>query len=205
MKPNRSAFPFLIMGLALFFAQAQAVTVARSLTVSVRIDSDNQQNGQGVDAGAPAGRVRAKVYGSEQSGSRSSVQQVGVIEGGQASISVGQSILLPLHWVQVGPTGTFVSESVVVRDLGAGFTVTPRIRGQQVQVEISLRQDLPSGDPMLTRTDRLSTTITGPLGQWIHVGGSVLQEGGRQAGVIAYGTHAGSSSRQMWLRVDPVP
>lgn len=193
------------MGLALFFGQAQAVMEARSLTVSVRIDSDNQQSGQGVAVAAPAGRVRAKVYGSEQSGSRSSVQQVGVIEGKQASIRIGQSILLPLHSVQVGPTGTFVSESVMVRDLGAGFTVTPRIRGQQVQVDISLSQDLPTTDPMEMRTDRLSTTISGPLGQWIHVGGASQQEGGQQAGVIAYGTRAGSSGRQMWLRVDIAP
>ncbi len=193
------------MGLALSYGQAQAASAARNLTVSVRIDSDNQQSGQGVLVGVPAGRLRAKVYGSEQSGSRSSVQQIGGIEGSQASISIGQSIVLPLHSVQVGPNGTLVSESVVVRDLGAGFTVTPRIHGQQAQVEISLRQDLPTADPMATRTDRLATTVSGPLGQWIHVGGSSQQEGGQQAGVSAYGTRAGSSGRQMWLRVDLDP
>lgn len=178
----------------------------RSLMVSVRIDSDTRHEGQGAAVVLATGQARAGAYATERSGSRNSIQQVGVVEGSRASLSIGQTLVLPLHQVFVGNDGIAgsvgYSEAVVMRDIGSGFTVMPRLQGQQVQVEIALHQELPTADPLTTGNDRLATTVSGPLGQWILVGGAQQQEGSRRAGLVSYGTRTGSVERRMWVKVD---
>ena len=180
----------------------------RNFVVSVRIDSDTRENGQGAGIVIGTGQAFAGAYATEHGGNQNSIQQVSVLEGGTASMSIGQTLMPPLHQVFVGnngiASGVGYSETVVMRDVGSGFTVTPRSHGQQmIQVEIALQQELPNVDSLNTSSTRLVTTVSGPLGQWILIGGARRQEDRHQADLVRNGTRTGAIERSMWVRVDP--
>lgn len=181
----------------------------RNLLVSVRIDSNVRQEGLGMGVVIGTGGGRAGGYATESSGSRSSLQQVGVMDGGEASLSIGQTLVVPLHQVIVGGNGIRdglgYSETVVMRDIGSGFQIKPRLKNDHVQLEISLHNEVQTAEPLATRNDRLATTVSGPLGQWLLVGGSQQQAGSRETGLIRYGTRNGAEDRRMWVKVDLAP
>jgi type II secretory pathway component GspD/PulD (secretin) len=125
-----------------------------------------------------------------------STQVVQVLEGGRALIRVGQSLPLPLRQVAIGPRGAVFSEGVVYRDLGQGFYAAPRVVGQRVTVDISPQFDSPGSDGS-AETQRLATTVSGRLGEWLELGGSseFAERGGRDS-------QRGSS---VWLLVEELP
>lgn len=201
---RRIYYPLTAAAFAFAVVAGQAAE-PRNLMLQVRVDANQAQNRQGIGLAIGTDRVGGRVYASERSGGQSSIQQVMVLEGSPARIGIGQSVLVPLHQILVGPHGTVASESVVMRDLGTGFQATPKLKGERVTIEISAYQDTPTRDPLVVDTSRLSTTLSGRLGEWIPLGGARQQQGSRQAGVVSYGTRTGESDRQLWLKVDAVP
>ncbi|MCM8594460.1 hypothetical protein [Accumulibacter sp.] len=133
-------------------------------------------------------------------------QRVQVIEGGRASIQIGQSLPVALRQVAYGPQGAVVSEGIVYRDLGQGFYAAPRVSGDRVTLEISPQFDTP-GDQGYgsASTQRLVTTITGRLGQWIELGGSSQSSQFGSSGNLSSLRAQSSDSRSVWLRVDELP
>ena len=135
--------------------------------------------------------------------SSSAEQSVRVVEGGRAFIQVGRSVPLPLRQVVVGPSGVMVSDSVVYRDLGQGFYAEPRLAGDRVTLDISPYTDAP-GPGGSVQTQRLSTTVSGRLGEWIELGGSGQQTSAQGQGALSVGTREVRDSRSVWLKVDEV-
>jgi hypothetical protein len=113
---------------------------------------------------------------------------------------------VPLRQVVVGPGGAMVSESVVFRDIGQGFYAEPRLAGDRVTLEISQQADSPgrygygSAD-----TQRLSTTVSGRLGEWIELGGGGRRATTGERGGISLSTQDVSESRSVWLLVEELP
>ncbi len=136
--------------------------------------------------------------------SSSSEQSVRVVEGGRAFIQVGRSIPLPLRQVVVGPGGVMVSDSIVYRDLGQGFYAEPRLAGERVTLDISPFNDAP-GPGGSVQTQRLSTTVSGRLGEWIELGGSGQQTSAQGQGALSVGTREVRDNRSVWLKVEEVP
>lgn len=179
------------------------------IRVSNSRDSDDSSRGAGADGRVVIGsnsRIegRARVWDSRSQRQESSSQMVQTIEGGRAFIQIGRSLPLPLRQVVVGPGGVLVSDSVVYRDIGQGFYVEPRLAGQRVTLEISLNNDTPLGRHGAAQTQRLSTTVSGRLGEWIALGGT-----GRQAEESGRGTLSLSSGdlrdeRSIWLKVEEI-
>lgn len=130
-------------------------------------------------------------------------QFVDTIDGGRASVFLGQSIPMRFRQVFIEPSGARVVRGTTWRDVGAGLVATPRVSGQRVTVDLS-----PERSEMNERGHadvfRLETTVEGRLGEWMPVGGS-SDERREQGGVIGRrSTETGSSSAQFWLRVDPL-
>ncbi len=136
--------------------------------------------------------------------SSSSEQSVRVVEGGRAFIQVGRSIPLPLRQVVVGPGGVMVSDSIVYRDLGQGFYAEPRLAGERVTLDISPFNDAP-GPGGSVQTQRLSTTVSGRLGEWIELGGSGQQAAAQSQGNLSLSTREVRDSGSVWLKVEEVP
>lgn len=146
--------------------------------------------------------VRARV-GERRYTSRESVsQQVQTVEGGRAFINVGQSIALPFRQVVLTPAGAVVSEGMVWHDVGTGFNAAPRVVGDTVTLDISPRHDTPGPVPGSANIQRLSTTVSGRLGEWISLGGATRDTSTEKSGTLHYGTRNARDDRQVWLKVE---
>ena len=188
-------------------------TPLRRLMISVRQDgTDSGSNSGGgisgrvvIGGGAPAISGRGHLIQSDSRSRRDISQQVQTIDGGRAAIMVGQSFFLPLRQVVLTPTGVIVSEILVQRDLGTGFVAVPRLNGDRVTLEISPRDDTPGPVPGSVNIQRLVTTVSGRLGEWLELGGSVGEQSGSTAGIASYGTQSASSQRRLLLKVEELP
>jgi hypothetical protein len=203
----------------------------RRLLISVRQDADGTASARG---GEVSGRVSAggttierrrtvvgdtglevrrggdalhgQVWDSRSAASERIAQQVQVVEGGRAYIVVGTSVPVPLRQVVLGPGGAVVSESVVYRDLGTGFSVEPQLAGDNVTLTISPTHDTPGAyGPGSANVQRLTTTVTGRLGEWIDLGGSVEERAEASSGTLRYSTRGGSTGRRVQLKVEELP
>jgi hypothetical protein len=135
-------------------------------------------------------------------------QSLQVVDGARAFIQIGQSLPLPLRQTVLGPKGVTMSDSVVYRDMGQGFYAVPRLAGDRVTLEISPQSETPNaagGSTLAINTQRLSTTVSGRLGEWIELGGSSQQESGSAHGQWSAGTNELRDRRSVWLQVEELP
>jgi type II secretory pathway component GspD/PulD (secretin) len=147
--------------------------------------------------------VTGQVVDTQSTRTARTGQSVQVVEGGRAYINVGQSLPLPLRQVVVGPGGAIVTDSVVYRDVGQGFYAEPRLAGDRVTLEISPQFDT-AGAAGSVNTQRVSTTVSGRLGEWIELGGSGQQASGSNRGNLSVGTSDVRDNRSIWLLVEEV-
>ncbi len=188
-------------------------TPLRRLLISVRQEgTDSATDGGGgisgrvvLGGGAPVVSGTARIHQSDSRSRRDVSQQVQTIDGGRAAIMVGQSFLLPLRQVVLTPAGIVVSESFVQRDLGTGFVAVPRLAGDRVTLEISPRDDTPGPLPGSANVQRLLTTVSGRLGEWLELGGSTGEQSGSSAAIASYDTQSASRRRRLLLRVEELP
>lgn len=150
--------------------------------------------------------VNAQVHDSRGSSDMSATQSVQVVDGGQALIRLGQSLPMPLRQVVRGPGGVMVTDSVVYRDIGQGFYAVPRVVGNQVTLEINPQFDTPGNQGYgSVNTQRVSTTVSGRLGEWIELGGSSQQMAENVRGNMSTVTNESRDNRSVWLRVEEIP
>ena len=150
--------------------------------------------------------VSAQAWDSRRTQASGSMQTVQVVDGGRALIEVGRSLPIPLRQVAIGPRGAVVSESIVYRDLGQGFYAAPRVVGGRVTVDISPRFDSPGESAYGTiSTQRLTSTVSGRLGEWLELGGSSQQAVGAGSGQGRSGNSQSLDQRSVWLQVEELP
>lgn len=181
----------------------------------IRVSSTRGEEGGSVGAGITSGRVvigrngrvegDAAVWDTRTQRQESGSQMVRAMEGGQAFISAGRSVAVPMRQVAMGPGGVVVSDSVVYRDIGSGFYALPRLNGDTVTLEISQQADVPGAyGPGSANTQRISTTVSGRLGQWIELGGVGRQAMGADRGSLNVSTSDVRENRSIWLKVEEV-
>lgn len=163
-----------------------------------------EASGQVVLGSTRRSNVEARVWDTKSLRGESGSQMVQTVDGGRAFIQVGRSLAVPMRQMIVGPGGAVVNESVVYRDIGSGFYAMPRVNGQRVTLEIS--QQAENFDPAHGRgavnSQRLATTVSGTLGEWIELGGSGRQASGQQGGAYSVGTSDARDNRSIWLKVE---
>ncbi len=182
-------------------------TPLRRLMISVRQEGTDTGAGRGVGVsgrvetgpGGTAVSGRGHLYQSDSQSRRDISQQVQTIDGGRAAIMVGQSLQIPLRQRVFTPAGVLVSESLVQYDLGTGFIAVPQLNGERVTIVISPRDDTLGQVPGSINTQQLVTTVSGGLGEWLELGGSVGQQSGSIGG---YGSGSASRQRRLLLKVD---
>lgn len=188
-------------------------TPPRRLMISVRQEGADSgaQSGAGVSgrvvtgSGATSVSGRGHLYQSDSSSRRDIAQQVQTIDGGRAAIMVGQSLQIPLRQRVLTPAGVIVSESLVQYDLGTGFIALPQLNGERVTVTVSPRDDTLGRVPGSINTQQLFTTVSGRLGEWLELGGSVGEQSGSSGAIAGYGTQAASRQRRLLLKVEELP
>lgn len=112
-------------------------------------------------------------------------QQLRILEGRSGLIEIGRQS--PVIQRQVLPSvlgAPVVIEQPAYESALTGFRVTPRVVGNQFELDIAPRQTLDGG--RVRQVQQLNTTVTGPLGQWVDIGGAVSQQTSSESGLGRY-------------------
>lgn len=170
----------------------------KRLLVTVVHDADTLRSGAG-----------QAVYGTRSIDAGQAAQRVQVLEGSEASIRLGRSVPVVLRGAQRRVVGGRVIDDaapvVEYRDVLSGFTVRARLVGDSVVVDVSPQRDTPGNQgPGSIDVQRVATTVSGRLGEWIEVG-AVLTGQPARADAATYGTRSVSGeSRRILVMVETV-
>jgi Bacterial type II and III secretion system protein/Bacterial type II/III secretion system short domain len=150
--------------------------------------------------------VRGRVLSSQSATTNRGVQTVQVLEGNEATIRIGQSVPIRSQSVIQTPQGAQISQSVEYRDADTGFRVRPRVRGDQVTLEISTRSDAPANPNSQTlNIQRVDTVVSGRLGEWMEIGGIEQSRTQTDNGTISRRSGSASDDRKVFLKVEQMP
>jgi len=172
----------------------------RRLTISVRHAGRQAAQGGEIALGAEVGRrtvISGSLSESRMAGREDVAQRVQTVEGGRAFITVGQSTPIAVRQVVQTPRGPLATETLAWRETGAGFYVEPRLSGDQVTLSIVAADDAPGTLPGSAEVRRVVSTVSGRLGEWIPLAGSMRQT--ERGGGFAL------DDRQVWLMVEEAP
>ena len=183
---------------------------SRRLIIRIAQNRQAEENSRGAEASGQVvlGSTRrssgsATVWDTKSIRGERAAQMVQTVDGGQAFIQVGRSLPIPMRQVVIGPGGAVVNETMVYQDVGRGFYAMPRVNGDRVRLEISQQASSQGGYGSIN-SQRLSTTVSGRLGEWIELGGSGRQASGNQGGALTLSTSDARDNRSVWLMVEEV-
>jgi type II secretory pathway component GspD/PulD (secretin) len=120
--------------------------------------------------------LRARALESRAADGVRASQTLQVLEGNSAFIQAGRAAPVTTRRVERSVVGGRVVEQVVestdYREALTGFYVLPRVSGDRVMLEVSpQREAFSRRAPGAIDVQRVVTTLSGRLGEWIEVGG----------------------------------
>lgn len=200
-------------------ALAALDTPQRRLLISVRFDSASDSSRDAIEARGtvrsggsvisnqrfPSDRTQADVrLNSNRGTSNERVdQRVQVLEGSRALISTGQSRPLQQRQVFSGPGGTVVRESTMMQDIDTGFEVMPRLSGNTVFLDIYPQRQTPGAlGPGSVQSERVSSSISAQLGEWVELGVAAESASNSAGGVLSSRDSRRTEARGVWVRVE---
>jgi type II secretory pathway component GspD/PulD (secretin) len=161
---------------------------AKRLQISVRLDDALEHERRDIQASGSVGsngvRFSAGAQDARTSAGERVDQRLQVLEGSRAYIATGQSRLLRL------PDGT------VIQELASGFEVLPRLSGGLVHLDIAQQREAGM------HSQRLTTTTTARLGEWVELGGTAQAMSRDDRGIGSAGGRRASESRRVWVKVE---
>jgi len=153
---------------------------AKRLQISVRLDDALERERREVQAVGSVGSAGVRFSGSAQDSRTNSGERVDqrlqVLEGSQATIFTGRS---NDH-----------------RDLQSGFEVVPRLAGGLVHLDIAQQRET------RMQGQRLVTTTTARLGEWVELGGTAETAARDDRGIGSASSRRASESRRVWVKVE---
>ncbi|TBU97449.1 secretin N-terminal domain-containing protein [Phytopseudomonas dryadis] len=195
----------------------QLDTQPKRLLISVDSSeaSYRSDRGYGVDGSISAGSGRVEIGRGETDGrdqariirrstdSRGGgTQQVQASEGSPALIQVGQSV--PITSSSRGPYGQ-VYNNTEYRDVTRGFYVTASLSGDIVHIDISSNRDrLSQTQPGVIDIQGADTRVSGRVGEWISIGGSVEESQADQRGIARRYSTQGRDDMTLRVKVDVI-
>lgn len=152
-------------------------------------------------------RLRARVLDSRSTASDRNTQTLQVLEGNAAFIRIGQSVPVPRRQVtQTVINGQVVSQvvdTVDYRDVDSGFQVVPRIEGERVTLDINPQNDtLNRQIPGAVNVQRVATTVSGRLGEWIEIAGLDQERNREQSALLGRTSSGGADNRRVLIKVE---
>lgn len=155
-------------------------------------------------------RLRARVVDTRQTGSERTAQTVQVLEGYSAFIRVGESRPVPNRQVvRTMVNGQWVDrvvESTEYRDAVTGFNVRPRLQGDRVTLDIDPQRD--SFDEQrrgAVNVQRVVTTVSGRLGEWMDLGGVGETRSDDRSGIYSTRGMRSNDQRSVQVKVEMLP
>jgi type II secretory pathway component GspD/PulD (secretin) len=155
-------------------------------------------------------RLRARVVDSSQAGGERTAQTVQVLEGYSAFIRAGES--QPVRNRQVVRTmvnGQWVErvvETTDYREATTGFNVRPRLQGEMVTLDIDpQRETFDEQRRGTVNVQRVSTTVSGRLGEWMDLGGISEERSNDSGGILSTRSVRSSDRRGVQVKVELLP
>lgn len=185
-------------------ALAQIDRQPNQLIVSVRRSTQQEVERERAQAGGTVSNRGANVsVNATQSNARDrsdGVASVQVIEGSSAFISSGSDVPVVTSVAAGAGRRPWAAATTSYRNLSSGFLVTPRVNGTQVVLDMEQQDErLANGS---IQTQRLTTQVSGPLGEWIRLGGVSETASTQQRGIVSRQYSTQSDAREVWVRVE---
>ena len=179
----------------------------RRLVISVRFDSTLQSARSGIETDARISNrgssANVRIEDSRSSRDEQVEQRIQVLEGARALIASGESRPLRQRQVIRTPGGSVVTESTVIQDAATGFEVVPRLSGSNVFLEIApQRESFAPGNSGAIRSERVASTLSGRMGDWIELGGTGISSTRAQGGILSSGDGTVAGERRIWVKVE---
>lgn len=153
-----------------------------------------------VDGKSGKGTVRGRISDRESISDEMNTQVVTTLEGSPATIYVGQQV--PFEITENFRAGNRHTQfkSTEFKDVRTGFRVLPRIRDDQVILEISPQQSrIINGN---IETTGLNTVIRGRLGEWIELGGLSQNRNEQGSEIASRNTSRQIEKRSVFIKVE---
>lgn len=174
------------------------------LGAGVRIVSpDRDRGGTSIEYRNNDTRLRSRVLSTTSHSAAADTQQIQVLEGHEALIQVGQSV--PTLERSINSSGSLatVQDQITYKDIMRGFYVLPRINGDQVTLDVSPYRDTQSHEQGgAIDVQRMNTTVSGRLGEWLEIGGSGQVDNRRDSAYTRSARTESRDQRRVLLKVE---
>jgi type II secretory pathway component GspD/PulD (secretin) len=128
------------------------------------------------------------------------VASVQVLEGSSAFISSGSDVPIVTAAIARGGHRPLAGAVTEYRNVSSGFLVTPRVNGTQVVLDIEQQDERAVNGSI--QTQHLTTQVSGPLGEWFHLGGVSDSASSQQRGILSRQYSTSSDERSIWVKVE---
>ena len=178
----------------------------RGADVALRTDSNLRLTTPGATGPSRDG-VEVRVLDARSVDNLRVMQTVQVLDGGSAYIQTGQSVPVVSQGVTRTVVGGRVVEQVTsgveYRGATTGFYVLPRISGDRVTLDLSQHRDaLMRHVPGMIDTQRVVTTVTGRLGEWLELGTISESRSNERNAPLGRSASTQSDSRNILVKVE---
>lgn len=182
----------------------------RALWITVKQSADRSAattTAQASGSVTAGGRTRTVVTGAFARGaaqeSGANTERLQVLEGSRAFIRTGRAV--PVTRAQVAPAGGAPAVvGTAYQEADTGFYVVPRVAGERVTLEISATADK-LDDRGEVDFQRVETTVSGRLGEWLSVGAITRRRQGRSSGILSEDSARSAEERTVLLKVEEAP
>jgi len=173
--------------------------------VSVAAPPDRGRGGTSIEYRDANTRLRTRVTSTDSRSADADTQQIQVLEGHEALIQVGQSVPVLDQSVTTIDGRPIVEEQIAYKDVMRGFHVLPRINGDQVTLDVSPYHDkLSQEQGGAIDVQSMHTTVSGRLGEWLEIGGSVEEENRQDSSYTHSARTSSRDQRRVLLKVEEV-
>lgn len=166
---------------------------------------DRGRGGASIEYGDANTRLRTRALSTNSRSADTDTQQIQVLEGHEALIQIGQSVPMLEQSVTTSGGAPAVEDQLAYKDVMRGFYVLPHINGDQVTLDVSPYQDkLSQEQGGAIDVQRMHTTVSGRLGAWLEIGGSVQEENRQDSGYTHSARTGSRDHRRVLLKVEEV-
>jgi len=164
--------------------------------------------GLGISQQSSSGSASARLHSTRSVTDASNRQQVQALEGEPAYITTGSERPYPsqIETWRSPRGGAGGSVAFDYKQATTGFYAVARIRGDQVVIQVSPQKeafDRHGGGTV--ESQRIATTVSGPLGSWIPLGGVGASVSQRDSSLGRSVNTQQTQTQPVWLRVETLP
>jgi type II secretory pathway component GspD/PulD (secretin) len=188
-------------------SEVEAIDINGSLQVengnsSIGVGNRTSQGAGSIDYSKGSTSVGVDASSTRSKQQSNPVHRLRVAEGTEGFIQTGAQV--PYYSGKTGGSSSGSSTTTTeFKDVTTGFFVLPRIRGDRVTLQVRpFRNTQSKTRPGTIDTQQANTTVSGPLGEWLQIGGVSEQFEHSQTGIASRSSSKGSSEDRIWIKAE---